>query len=137
MRSCFAICGLLFILMTGSLFSQTTACCDSVVALPDTMARFGKGNGSLMKFSEKELFPLLGELHKETEIMITGLRTKLVIDCRGQVTEVIILNKELPQSYKEKLAGKFLAMNAWEPAYLNGKPVCCTFYFPISCIKWE
>ena len=131
------IVSLLILVFCSLNLSGQVSHCDCLYDNPEIPPDYKGGEDELMKYLNKEIFPLVGLCNKEENIMITSLYLELSIDQRGNLFDMNLIRPEVPASCKEYLKEKFLSMKGWTPGKINGKEVCSKLKLPISCILWK
>ena len=61
----------------------------------------------------------------------------MTIDKTGIVIDVEFVRINATDQCKKDLKQKIMTMTSWTPGMKVGKPVCCKYSWPISCIMWQ
>lgn len=101
------------------------------------MPKYDKDIKGLSDYLMKELVPIIGDCMKRDTDMIASLYIILTIDSNGKVIDATFPKDNLTSLCKDDLKKKLLTMSGWTAGQKDGRPACCKFSWPISCLKWE
>ena len=136
MRHIFKILTIIFLLTVSKTYGQTNGC-DTVYSFVEVMPKYDKDIKGLFDYLMKELVPIIGNCIKRDTEIIASLYIILTIDSNGKVIDATFPKNNLSLLCKDELKTKLLTMTGWTAGLKDGKPVCCKFNWPISCLKWE
>jgi len=118
-------------------FGQVTSECDSIYNYADTMPQYSDGRSGLNKYLFDDLVQVFTECYNRDSSLVTSIYMILTIDKFGSVINVVFSRTDVTEICQTELKKKILTMKGWSPAEMNGKKVCCKYYWPISCILWQ
>ena len=118
-------------------YGQSTKDCSVVYDQLEEMPKYKEGGQDLSKYIFNELTPILSECKKGKEPPITSMYISLLIQKDGQVGEVEFKRIEASETCKSKIREKLMKMQGWAAGKKDGVTVCCRFFLPVKCIKWE
>ncbi len=124
-------------LISVTCFGQVDSDCDSVYNFVDKMPEYENGFSGLSDYLHKELIPILANCIERDSSLIASMYLTLTINKDGNVVDVVFNRINATDQCKSDLKDKMLTMPQWTPGKLEGKPVCCKFPWPISCIMWQ
>jgi hypothetical protein len=128
---------ILFVLVSIKVngMSSIVANCDSFYLHPDASTSFSTGNLDLMRFISKNVVLSACATNGKGDL-ITKMTLVFSIDSEGFVMDVDAQDISLTPECKQEILNPFRGKQLWNPAMFKGQPVCSTYVFPITCIKW-
>jgi hypothetical protein len=127
------IFSLLFFLTTRLTIGQTTTC-ETIHKVVGTNPTYTKGTNDLFNYFNKELAPIV--YSSQNKELTTKLVIALTINADGKVIDAVFSKNYLTAECTTKLRTKLLTMTGWTSGRLNGKNVCSTYSWMITCFKW-
>ncbi|WP_416440591.1 energy transducer TonB [Phnomibacter sp. MR] len=126
---------LFFYLHHSFVFAQKEQC-DRVYTTVEHSAFYGKKHDDMIRFIEQNFSIDTTCLDNGTP-QFNSLRVKFLIDKKGNLKEIEIMEPVLSNECIASIKAIFLKMKTWTPAFQKGKPVCSYCIQNISCFKWE
>lgn len=90
-----------------------------------------------LAYVSNELSPVLYRNMQREGEEIASLYLRLLINQKGQVSNVQITRPQLSTRCGREVREKLLTMTGWTPARMRGKPVSCWVALPLNCLKWQ
>lgn len=110
--------------------------CDSIFEFGEKMPKFKGGDAEFLNYNTKKIIPIVGELNKQNNNVISRLHYYLTISKDGKILDAEIIT-EIDEKFKGKLEKELLKMPKWIAGKVKGKAECMRIKIPISCIQWE
>ena len=126
-------------LLTLSFITQLKAqdsACDTVYTFL-SLTKQATSDVSFSSITNQWIVPPLTELKNEYQIYITSLRLTFIIDKEGKIVQVEFLRNNIPEPYRQKIIDNLIQNTQWQPAEIDGNPVCSELLFPIQCLLWR
>jgi len=129
----------LMVFTTGSpIFGQSVnRQCDTIFAVAEIMPQYQTGLKGLMDYLMTDLAPILSNCCERDSILITSIYLTLTIDNYGEVTDVDFKRIQATEKCKKELKENLMNMTGWIPGKQGDISVCCKYFWPVRCIKWE
>jgi hypothetical protein len=118
------------------LFGQGKKWCDKIYDNPSTKAQFRENKSDLTSYFVAEILPLISKCADRDKTTAASLTVRFTIDKRGKVAGVTIIKGEMTNVCHDEVTNRLLKMTGWLPGRTNGKAVCSTYDYYISCLNW-
>lgn len=111
--------------------------CEKIYDTPDTLAQYKNGKKDMHVYFQEKIIPILGDCIKQKLDLVHSMKIKFIIDLKGKVTTVEILEPVLSEYCKTKLITEFMQMQGWKSGIAASEKVCSVFIYPIAGIRWQ
>lgn len=127
---------LFFVSLNVFCVAQKNAC-ENIYDTPDTLAQYKNGKKDMHVYFQEKIIPILGDCIKQKLDVVHSMKIKFIIDLKGKVTSVEILEPVLSEYCKTKLIAEFIQMQGWKSGIAGNQKVCSVFIYPVSGIRWQ
>lgn len=127
---------IIFLLLLPGVFAQNFECLK--IYDSENLTKEAAFVGTKVEFLSLTMDSLFSDLKAEKyDVPPTSFKARLTINANGQIIDSFIFGEEFENEDKKLLNQKLLKWRKWQPAEIEGKSVCSSYFIAISCILWR